>query len=96
MAGTIDNSQEHNKTPLKLKLNNIADLIGHFGLGIAIATLIALIIRMIINYCTKDDFEWFGMIKKFINDYYIMCFYNYCHYSRRIAFSSDFKSCFFN
>ena len=66
IRGTIDNAQEDNKTPLEIKLNNIADLIGYFGLGSAIVTLIALIIRMIINYCTNEDFEWFGMIKNLL------------------------------
>jgi calcium-translocating P-type ATPase len=66
IRGTIDNAQEDNKTPLEIKLNNIADLIGYFGLGSAIVTLLALIIRMIINYCTNEDFEWFGMIKNLL------------------------------
>ena len=66
IRGTIENAQEDNKTPLEIKLNNIADLIGYFGLCSAIVTLIALIIRMIVNYCNNDDFEWFGMIKNLL------------------------------
>ena len=66
IRGTIDNAQEDNKTPLELKLNDIADLIGYFGLGSAIVTFVALIIRMIVNYCTKDDFEWVSMIKNLL------------------------------
>ena len=66
IRGTIDNAQEDNKTPLEVKLNDIADLIGYFGLGSAVVTLIALIIRMIISYCTTDDFEWSGMIKNIL------------------------------
>ena len=66
IRGTIDNAQEDNKTPLEMKLNDIADLIGYFGLGSAAVTLIALIIRMIISYCTTDDFEFGGMIKNLL------------------------------
>ena len=50
IQGTIDNAQEDNKTPLEIKLNYIADLIGYFGLGSAIITFIALIIQLIIEY----------------------------------------------
>ena len=50
IQGTIDNAQEDNKTPLEIKLNSIADLIGYFGLGSAIVTFIALIIQLIIEY----------------------------------------------
>ena len=67
IRGTIDNAQEDNKTPLEIKLNDIADLIGYFGLGSAIVTLIALIIRMIVNYATgEEDFEWGEMIKNIL------------------------------
>ena len=66
IRGTIDNAQEDNKTPLEIKLNKIADLIGYFGLGSAIVTLFALIIRMIVNYVQKKDFEWFGMLKNLL------------------------------
>ena len=50
IRGTIDNAQEDNKTPLEVKLNSIADLIGYFGLGSAIITFIALIIQLIFEY----------------------------------------------
>ena len=50
IRGTIDNAQEDNKTPLEIKLNSIADLIGYFGLGSAVVTFIALIIQLIIEY----------------------------------------------
>ena len=66
IRGTIDNAQEDNKTPLELKLNKIADLIGYFGLGSAVVTLIALVIRMIVRYITNKDFEWFGLIKNIL------------------------------
>ena len=67
IRGTIDNAQEDNKTPLENKLNDIADLIGYFGLGSAIVTLIALIIRMIVNYATgEEDFEWGEMVKNIL------------------------------
>ena len=57
IRGTIENAQEDNKTPLENKLNDIADLIGYFGLGSAVVTLIARIIRMIIIF-VKDGFKW--------------------------------------
>ena len=50
IRGTIDNAQEDNKTPLEIKLNSIADLIGYFGLGSAIITFIALLIQLIVEY----------------------------------------------
>ena len=50
IRGTIDNAQEDNKTPLEIKLNSIADLIGYFGLGSAIVTFIALIIQLVVEY----------------------------------------------
>ena len=67
IRGTIDNAQEDNKTPLENKLNDIADLIGYFGLGSAIVTLIALVIQMIVRYCTTENFHIGDMIKKVLN-----------------------------
>ena len=66
IRGTIDNAQEDNKTPLEIKLNDIADVIGYFGLGSAVVTLIALIIRMIINYCYGEKFSFPGMVKNIL------------------------------
>ena len=47
---TIDNAQENNRTPLEEKLDTIAEMIGYFGLGAGIITLIALFIRFGVNY----------------------------------------------
>ena len=66
IRGTIDNAQENNKTPLENKLNNIADLIGYFGLGSAIVTFIALSIQMLARYLTKEEFTWPDLIKKIL------------------------------
>ena len=66
IRGTIDNAQEDNKTPLEIKLNDIADLIGYFGLGSAVVTLLALVIRMIINYVTGEKFSLAGMVKNIL------------------------------
>ena len=66
IRGTIDNAQEDNKTPLELKLNDIADLIGYFGLGSAVVTLIALVIRMIIHYCTGTEFKFTDMLSQIL------------------------------
>ena len=68
IRGTIDNAQEDNKTPLEIKLNNIANLIGYFGLGSAIITLIALVIQMIIRFVQSEEkFSFADMIKKILN-----------------------------
>ena len=67
IRGTIDNAQEGNKTPLETKLNDIADLIGYFGLGSAVVTLLALIVRMIIRYVYgEEDFSGDGLLKNIL------------------------------
>ena len=50
---TVDNAQENNKTPLEQKLDVIAEMIGWFGMGAAIVTLVALSLRFVIQY-VKD------------------------------------------
>ena len=62
IRGTIENAQEDNKTPLEIKLNDIADLIGYFGLGSAIVTLVARLIRLA-AILAKEGFEWSILIK---------------------------------
>jgi len=47
---TVDNAQENSKTPLEEKLEDIAGMIGYFGLGAGIVTLVALFIRFGISY----------------------------------------------
>ena len=47
---TVDNAQENSKTPLETKLERIAELIGYFGLGAGLVTLIALMIRFAVSY----------------------------------------------
>ena len=67
IRGTIDNAQEDNKTPLENKLNDIADLIGYFGLGSAIVTFVALGIQMLVRYLTSsEEFSIPDMIKKLL------------------------------
>jgi len=67
IRGTIDNASEDNKTPLEHKLNTIADLIGYFGLGSAVVTLVALLIQMIVRYSIgSEDFEVSSFIKNLI------------------------------
>ena len=58
IRGTIDNAQEDNKTPLEIKLNSIADLIGYFGLCSAVVTFIALIIQLIIEYFKSAEMSF--------------------------------------
>ena len=47
---TVDNAQENSKTPLEIKLEKIAELIGYFGICAGIVTLVVLMIRFAINY----------------------------------------------
>ena len=54
---TVDNAQENAKTPLEDKLDQIAEMIGWFGLGAGIVTLVALFIRFGISY-TQDKKEY--------------------------------------
>ena len=42
---TVFNAQEKSQTPLEIKLDRIAELIGYFGLSAGIVTLVALFIR---------------------------------------------------
>ena len=55
---TVDNAQEDSKTPLESKLERIAELIGYFGIGAGIVTLIALIIRFAISF--TEELEEYG------------------------------------
>ena len=54
---TVDNAQENSKTPLEVKLENIAELIGYFGMLAGIVTLVALMIRFAINF-SNDTKEY--------------------------------------
>ena len=55
---TVDNAQENSQTPLESKLEEIAEMIGYFGIGAGVVTLIALFIRFIINFLKEnDDYE---------------------------------------
>ena len=55
---TVDNAQEDSKTPLEVKLERIAELIGYFGIGAGFVTLIALIIRFAISFSEElDDYN---------------------------------------
>ena len=54
---TVDNAQENNKTPLEEKLDDIAEMIGWFGLGAAIVTLVALFIRFGFSF-SKEKKEY--------------------------------------
>ena len=65
IRGTIDNAQEDNRTPLEIKLDKIANLIGYFGLGSAGVTLIALIIKMIIK-AVKEKTKTGDIIKSIL------------------------------
>ena len=47
---TVDNAQEDSQTPLEAKLEKIAELIGYFGMLAGVVTLVALMIRFIVNF----------------------------------------------
>ena len=47
---TVDNAQENSRTPLEEKLDVIAGMIGYFGLGAGVVTLVALFIRFGISF----------------------------------------------
>ena len=51
---TIDNAQENNRTPLELKLDDIAEAIGWFGMAAGIITLVALTIRFVIHFTNNS------------------------------------------
>ena len=53
----VDNAQEDCKTPLELKLEKIAKLIGYFGIGAGVVTLIALMIRFCISF--SDELAYY-------------------------------------
>ena len=50
---TIDNAKEKSRTPLEEKLDDIAGMIGYFGLGAGIVTLVALFIRFAISFSSQ-------------------------------------------
>ena len=50
---TVDNAAEDSQTPLEAKLERIAELIGYFGIGAGIVTLIALMIRFGISFSNE-------------------------------------------
>ena len=50
---TVDNAQENSQTPLEEKLESIAELIGYFGLGAGLVTLVALFIRFAISFSSQ-------------------------------------------
>ena len=58
---TVDNAQEDSKTPLESKLERIAELIGYFGIGAGIVTLVALMIRFGISFSEEigDYYNYF-------------------------------------
>ena len=52
---TVDNAQENSQTPLEIKLERIAELIGYFGIGAGIVTFVALMIRFAISFTDEVD-----------------------------------------
>ena len=55
---TVDNAQETSRTPLEEKLDVIAGMIGYFGLGAGVVTLVALFIRFGISFSKQmEDYQ---------------------------------------
>ena len=58
IRSTVNNAQVNSQTPLEEKLEKIAGLIGYFGIGAGIVTLIALMIRFIISFVKEiNEYE---------------------------------------
>ena len=67
---TIDNAQENNRTPLELKLDDIAEAIGVFGMAAGIITLVALTIRFIFHYVNNSkEYEKESAKKDLLSQY---------------------------
>lgn len=45
----------HTETPLQLKLESLAESIGKFGLGFAVITFLALMIRLVIDVSVRGN-----------------------------------------
>ena len=67
---TIDNAQENNRTPLELKLDDIAEAIGWFGMAAGVITLVALTIRFAIHYVKgSKEYEKESAKKDLVSQY---------------------------
>ena len=67
---TVDNAKENNQTPLEEKLENIAGMIGYFGLGAGIVTLVALFIRFGISFDKQNkDYKIDSKVESIMTSY---------------------------
>ena len=67
---TIDNAQENNRTPLELKLDDIAEAIGWFGMAAGVITLVALTIRFVIHFINNSkEYERESAKKDLVSQY---------------------------
>ena len=71
---TIDNAQENNRTPLELKLDDIAGIIGWFGMAAGIVTLVALSLRFLLMYLNQTKSYQKESTKKDLLTQYLMNF----------------------
>ena len=71
---TIDNAQENNRTPLELKLDDIAEIIGWFGMAAGIVTLVALSLRFGLLYLNQTKSYQKQSTKKDLLTQYLMNF----------------------
>ena len=67
---TIDNALENNRTPLELKLDDIAESIGWFGMAVGVITFVALTIRFIKHYINNSkEYEKESTKKDLLSQY---------------------------
>ena len=71
---TIDNAQENNRTPLELKLDDIAGIIGWFGMAAGVVTLVALSLRFLLMYLNQTKSYQKESTKKDLLTQYLMNF----------------------
>ena len=76
---TIDNAQENNRTPLEMKLDDIAGAIGWFGIAAGVVTLVALVIRFSVHYVNNmKEYQKETGKKEFFSN----CLQNFGHYAK--------------
>ena len=86
---TVDNAQEDAKTPLEAKLERIAELIGYFGIGAGIVTLVALMIRFAISFTDEiKDYNKTSKIEAIVTG----MLFNFPHKSIESGFANNSDS----
>ena len=86
---TVDNAQENSQTPLEAKLERIAELIGYFGIGAGIVTLVTLMIRFAISF--TDEVKDYNKTSK-IESIVTAMLFNFPHKSIEEGFANNSDS----